>query len=222
MFEQELEMEEREASAIPLLLIVVLILAIVGIAGFYLWQNMQVLTPQEASTVINAVEAQNPAMIQVHVGKVTPSVAVKPHDPNYRLLEKAGVLKLGKDQGRVTPVTLTPQGEKQFQEIAGVRMTKEEDGTEIYTVPIAERKLVEISKITMANPSRAIVDFTWKWEPNQLGEVFDASGPLVKSFNTWERGALIEKYDASFYHAGSSRTTVILAKSGKHWQIAAE
>ena len=49
MFEQELEMEEREASAIPLLLIVVLILAIVSLAGFYLWQSMQVLTPQEAA-----------------------------------------------------------------------------------------------------------------------------------------------------------------------------
>ena len=89
-------------------------------------------------------------------------------------------------------------------------------------MPIAERKLVEISKITMTNPSHAIVDFTWKWEPNQLGEVFDASGPLVKSFNTWERGTLIEKYDASFYHAGSARTTVTLAKVGKHWQIAAD
>ena len=39
MFEQELEMEEREASAIPLLLIVALILAIVGVAGYFLWQN---------------------------------------------------------------------------------------------------------------------------------------------------------------------------------------
>jgi hypothetical protein len=222
MFEQELEMEEREASAIPLLLIVILILAIVGVAGYYVWQNQQVLTPQQAATVISAVEAQSPATIQVHVGKVTASVAVKPHDPNYRLLEKAGFLKLGKDQGRFTPVTLTPLGERQFQEIAGVRTTKEGDDSESYTVPIAERKLIEISHITMINPSRAIVDFTWKWEPNQLGEVFDASGPLVKSFNTWERGALIGKYGASFYHANPTKTTLALAKVGKRWEIAAE
>lgn len=222
MFEQELEMEEREASAIPLLLIVVLILAIVGVAGYYLWQNHQVLTPQQAATVISAVEAQSPAVIQVHVGKVTPSVAVKPHDPNYRLLEKAGLLKLGKDQGRFTPVTLTTLGASQFQEIAGVKTTKEGDGTESYTVPIADRKLVEISNITMINPSRAIVDFTWKWEANRLGEVFDASGPLVKSFNTWERGALIQKYGANFYHANPARTTLVLAKVGKRWEVAAE
>ncbi len=222
MFEQELEMEEREASSIPLLLIVAFIVAIVGVAGYFLWQNMQVLTPRGCHVAINAVDAQRPAVIDVHVGKVTSSVAVKPHDPNYRLLEKAGVLKVGKDQGRITPVTLTPQGERQFQEIAGVRKTKEEDGTESYAVPIAERKLVEVSKVTMANPSHAIVEFTWKWEPNQLGEVFDASGPLVKSFNTWERGTLIQKYDVNFYHANPVTTTVTLAKVGKSWEIATE
>jgi len=220
MFEQELEMEEREASAIPLLLIAVLIVAIVGVAGYYLWQSRQVLAPQEAATVINAVDAQSPATIQFHVGKVTASVAVKPHDPNYRLLEKAGLLKVGNDQGRFTPVTLTPQGEKQLQEIAGLSKTKESDGTEGYTVPIADRKLVEISNITMINPSRAVVDFTWKWEPNRLGEIFDASGPLVKSFNTWERGTLIDKYNANFYHANPTRTALVLAKVGKHWEIA--
>jgi hypothetical protein len=222
MFEQELEMEEREASAIPLLLIVALILAIVGVAGYYLWQNQQVLTSQEAASVINAVETQRPATIEIHVGRITSSVAVKPHDPNYRLLEKAGLLKVGKDEGRFTPVTLTPQGEKQFQEIAGISKTKDADGTESYIVPVASRKLIGISNITMINPSHAIVDFTWKWEPNQLGEMFDASGPLVKGFNTWERGTLIQKYGANFYHAGPARTTLALEKVGKHWEIAAE
>jgi hypothetical protein len=222
MFEQELEMEEREASSVPLLLIVALILVIVGIAGYYVWQYRQVLTPQEAVSVINAVEGQRSATIHVHVGEVTASVDVKPHDPNYRLLEKAGFVKLGKDQGRTTPVTLTPKGERQLQEITGVIKTNEKDGTKSYTVPIAERKLVEISHITMTDPSHATVDFTWKWEPNQLGEVFDASGPLVKSFNTWERGTLIEKYGANFYHANPTRTTLALAKVGKRWEIAAE
>ena len=215
-------MEEREASPIPLLLIVALILAMVGVAGYFLLQNHQVLTPQEAATVISAVEAQRAAMIHFHVGRVTASVDVKPHDPNYRLLEKAGLLKLGRDQGRTTPVTLTPEGESQLQGIADVGKTKEEDGTESYAVPIADRKLIEISHITMINPNRAIVDFTWKWDPNQLGEVFDASGPLVKSFNTWERGALIEKYGVNFYHAEPTSTKVTLAKVGNRWQIATE
>ncbi|MGZ4731632.1 MAG: hypothetical protein ACXVZH_05770, partial [Terriglobales bacterium] len=70
--------------------------------------------------------------------------------------------------------------------------------------------------------SHAVVDFTWTWQPNQLGEMFDASGPLVKSFNTWERGALIEKYGANFYHSEPVKTTLALEKVGKGWQIAAE
>jgi hypothetical protein len=222
MFEQELEMEEREASSIPLLLIVALILAIVGVTGYFLWQSRQVLTPQEAATVIGAIEAQRAAMIQFQVGRVAVSVDVKPHDPNYRLLEKAGLLKLGRDQGRTTPVALTPEGDRQLQAIADVSKTKEGDGTERYAVPIANRKLIEISHITMINPNLAMVAFTWKWEPNQLGEIFDASGPLVKSFNTWERGTLIEKYGANFYHAEPTSTTLTLAKAGKHWQIATE
>ncbi len=222
MFEQELEMEEREASSVPLLLIVALILGIVGITGYYVWQYRQVLSPEEAALVINAVEGQKAATIHVHVGQVTASVDVKPRDPNYRLLEKAGFLKLGKDQGRTTPVTLTPMGEQQLQQITGVVKTNEKDGTESYTVPIAGRKLVEISSITMTDPGHATVDFTWKWEPNQLGEVFEASGPLVKSFNTWERGALIDKYGANFYRGDPTRTTLVLAKVGKHWEIAAE
>jgi hypothetical protein len=222
MFEQELEMEEREASSIPLLLIVALILAMVGVTGYFLWQSRQVLTPHEAATAVSAIEAQRAAMIHFHVGRVTASVDVKPHDPNYRLLEKAGLLKLGRDQGRTTPVTLTPEGERQLQAIAEVSKTKEGDGTESYVVPIADRKVIEISHITMINPNRAIVDFTWKWEPNQLGESFDASGPLVKSFNTWERGALIEKYGVNFYHAAPTSTTLTLAKVGKRWQIATE
>jgi len=220
MFEQELEMEEREASSVPLLLIVALILAIVGITGYYVWQYRQVLTPEEAALVINDIEGQKAATIHVHVGNVTASVDVKPRDPNYRLLEMAGFLKLGKDQGRTTPVTLTPTGEKQLQQITGVLKTSEKDGTETYTVPIADRKLVEISRITMTDPSHANVDFTWKWEPNQLGEAFDASGPLVKSFNTWERGALIDKYGANFYHGNPTKTTLALAKVGKRWEIA--
>lgn len=222
MFEQELEMEEREASSIPLLLIVALILAMVGVTGYFLWQSRQVLTPHEAATVVTAIEAQRAAMIHFHVGRVTASVDVKPHDPNYRLLEKAGLLKLGRDQGRTTPVTLTPEGERQLQAIADVSKTKEGDGTESYAVPIANRKLIEISHITMINPNHAIVAFTWRWEPNQLGESFDVSGPLVKSFNTWERGALIEKYGANFYHAEPTSTTLTLAKADKRWQIATE
>ena len=35
MFEQELEMEQRQSSVVPLLLIIAMIMAFVGVAGYY-------------------------------------------------------------------------------------------------------------------------------------------------------------------------------------------
>jgi hypothetical protein len=103
-----------------------------------------------------------------------------------------------------------------------VRKTRESDNTDLYVVPLAERRLVAISKVTMINIERATVEFQWKWEPNKLGNLFDASGSLVKSFNTWDRATLIDKYGASFYHGDPSKVVVALTKASGNWQIATE
>jgi hypothetical protein len=219
MFEQEAELEKHQSGMVPLLLIVAAILAIVGTVGYYVWQSTRVLTREQATgVVVAALHTQGPAVTQFYTGQVTDSVSVHPRDPNYRLLQKAGWLKLGKDKGQITPVILTDQGEQQLQGIAGVQKTQEKDGTTAYKVPIAERKLAELSNITMQSPTRAVVAFSWKWEPNRLGEIFDASGPLVQSFNTWERQALIQKYGADFYHARPTKVVLPLVKTDNGWQ----
>jgi len=224
MFEQELEMEKQHSSVVPLLLIVALILAIVGVAGYFLVQSRKVLSTAESTEVVRGVlQAQGPATVRFHVGMVKGSVDDKPHDPHYKLLEKAGLLKLGKDTGAygtITPVQMTAEGNKVLSDIPGVTKDKEKDGTEVYTIPLAERRLVSIDKITMLNPSRADVEFTWKWEPNKLGNLFDASGSMVKSFNTWDRATLIQKYGANFYHGDPTRVTLALIKGDKGWQVA--
>ncbi len=220
MFEQETELEKHQSGIVPLLLIVVTILAVVGVVGYYVWQSMRVLTREQATgVVVAALHTQGAAMTQFYTGQVTANVNVHPRDPNYRLLEKAGWLKLGRDKGRITPVMLTAQGEQQLQEITGVQKTQEKDGTTAYKVPIAERKLAEISNITMQSPTRAVVVFSWKWEPNRLGEIFEASGPLVQSFNTWERQTLIQKYGADFYHARPTKVALTVTKTDNGWQI---
>ncbi|MBZ5719431.1 MAG: hypothetical protein LAO03_03530 [Acidobacteriia bacterium] len=225
MFEQELEMEKRESSIVPLLLIVGLILSIVAVSGYYLLESRKVLSNQEAtSIVVDSLKAQGPATVHFVTGMVKSSVNEKPHDPHYRLLEKAGLINLGKDTGAygtITPVMLTQQGQALLAEL-GVTKVKEKDGTESYTVPIAERRLVGVSKVTMQGPSRAFVDFTWKWEPNKLGNLFDASGSMVKSFNTWDRATLIQKHGANFYHGEPTKVTLALMKTDKGWQIATE
>ena len=52
--------------------------------------------------------------------------------------------------------------------------------------------------------------------------MFDAAGPMVKGFNTWDRATLIEKYGASFYHGAPTRAAQMFSKSDKGWQIVFE
>jgi hypothetical protein len=223
MFEQEIEMEKRESSVVPLLMIVGLIVSIVGIAVYYLLENRKVLSvPEAAPIVISALEAQGPAVLHFRTGIIKASVDEKTHDPHYRLLEKAGFIKIGKDVDYKTPVALTPKGEAFLAELSGVQKSQDKDKSDLYTLPVAQRRLVEITKITMQSPSRALVEYTWKWETNKLGELLDASGPMVKGFNTWDRATLIQKYGANFYGEAPTKVVLAMVKGDKGWHVAAE
>ncbi len=226
MFEQEMELERRESSVVPLLLIVGLIVAFVGVAVYYIIDSRKVLTNEQAATIAESVlKNQGPVTLNFHIGLIKGSVAETGHSTHYQLLEKAGLLKIGKDQGAYKTdnmVELTPKGEDFLKQIPGVTSTKEKDGTELYVVPVAGRKLVAVSNIKMLNPSQATADVTWDWTTTPLGELLDAAGPMVKSFNTYDRATLIQKYSASFYHGGPTKITLGFTRSDKGWQIAAE
>ena len=209
MFEQELEMEKKTSSIVPLLLIVVLIVGIVGVALYFVAESRKVLSTAEATPVVLALlEGQKPAVLHFQTGKINTSVSDKLREPNYRLLENEGYLKIGKESASKTPVSLTPQGQAFLAEIAGVKQSKDKDGNDDYAVPLGKRKLLEIGKITMLAPNRAVVEYSWKWEPTKAGDLFDAAGPAVKKFSTWDRSTLIDKYGATFYHAGPTKVSV--------------
>lgn len=224
MFEQELAMEKQQSSVLPLLLIITLIISLVGVAVYYVIENRKVLASEEAVTLVNAsLKSQEPVTIHFQTGSVTSSVDEKPHDPHYRLLEKAGLLKIGKDTGRTTAIALTPKGEALFSELPGVTHTKStKDASELYSVPLARRKLVGAPKVTMTSMGHAAVEFAWAWEPNAMGEIFDASGPQVQSFNTWDRGTLIDKYGVKFYHGAPTGASLACVRGEKGWEIAAQ
>jgi len=227
MFEQEIELEKRENTIVPLLLIVALILIVVGVAGYYLVQNRKVLSMQEATQVAASVlKEQGPATLRFHTGLVKSSVNDDPRAVHYRLLEKAALIKIGKGQGTygtTYPIALTPAGEEMLKHIDGVTTAPENDGTKLYVVPVAERKLVSVSNIKMISPIRATITLTWNWKTNPMGELLDASGSMVKSFNTWDRATLIQKYGANFYHGGPTEVTLALAKTDNGtWQVATE
>jgi hypothetical protein len=227
MFEQELELEKQESSIVPLLLIVALILTVVGVAGYYLIQNRKVLTMQEATQIATSVlKEQGPVTFRFHTGLVKSSVDDNPQGPQYRLLEKAGLIVLGKPQGTygtTYPIALTTPGQEFLKRIDGVTSAKEKDGTDLYQVPVAERQLVAVSNIRMLSPTRANVTLSWNWKTTALGELLDASGPTVKAFNTWDRSTLIQKYGANFYHAAPTEVTLALAKAENGtWGVATE
>jgi hypothetical protein len=223
MFEQEIELEKRESGVLPLLLMVALIVALVGVAVYFLRESRKVLANSDATTAVTAIlTSQAPPTVSFHTGLVKEGYSESPLDVRYRLLEKAGVLTVTKQKGGKDQVKFTDKGSELVKQIPGVKESKDPDGTEAYEVPLAARKLVEVSKITMNGPERATVQFAWQWDPNALGQSFDASGPFVAKFNTFDRVSLIDKYGARFYHEPPTKVTVALVKSDKGWQPAVD
>ena len=224
MFEAEVEMEQR-SSFLPFLLLICLVAGIVGIVGYVALQirAKTPLTAQQASGIVaTALEGPGPAIIAFHTGMVKPSAIENPADPRYRLLEKAGIVKLAKTGRGSETVSLTPAGERLMTTLSGLKKWRETDGTFSYQVALAQRQLVSITGITMNGVNNATVEYSWKWVPNQMGDVFDAGGSLVKSFNLWDRQTLIDKYEADFYHGAPTRSTLAFARTDQGWRIAAQ
>jgi len=222
MFEEELKLQKESSYFIPLALVLVLIAVIVGAIGYWVVPSKSLSQEQAAGLVSAFLKGEGPATVHFHIGVLPPSVDEKIRDPHYRLLEKAGILKLGKAKGADISVAFAPEGERKLAAISGVVKTRNSDGTDAYTVPLAERQLAAVSKITMSGRDVAYVQFTWKWVPNQLGNAFDASGPLVKSFNTWDRSTLIQKYGVAFYGVEPAQAALTFVRGDKGWKLAAE
>lgn len=224
MFEAEIELEKKESSIVPLLLVLVLAGLILGGIGGVVYMVVQTkkgLPEQEVATMISKqLQDEGPAKTHFYTGLVKQSVGEKVLDPHYKLLEKVGIIdfKLQKDKFSAQ-VTVTPEGQKRLDAL-NVKPGPEEKGEVLYVVPLAERKLVAITQIKMDGPNRAVVEYTWKWQPNELGQAFDASGSIVKGFGTYERMALIDKYGAAFYTAEPTKTSALLVKKDKGWEVA--
>src|SRR5258705_10570881 len=143
MFEQEIEMEQRQSSVVPLSVIMAMNLAFVVVAGYYVIQNKRVISVVEANSLITAsLKSDGPVTIHFQTGRVAASMQERPQDANYRLFEKAGLVKIGKDNGHFTPGELTQSGRAFFAEIPGVVKSKDpKDNAHSYLVPVAERRL---------------------------------------------------------------------------------
>lgn len=222
MFEEELKLE-KESKALsftsPFLYIFLVIILIIGGAGYWLFTQQKDITPDQAKVVLeSALKARGPAAVHFHVGAVKASVDEKPRDPHYKLLEKAGFVKLANAKDGAVMVSLTPLGEGTFTKLPEFQKAKNPDGTEGMIVPLASRELAEVTKVTMTGPNTARVDYAWKWKPNKVGEVFDATGTTVKTFSQWDRATLIKNYGVDFYRE-PQKGYVNMIRTDKGWKI---
>ena len=94
-------------------------------------------------------------------------------------------------------------------------------GNVSYQAPLAKRQLLGVAGVEMTGDDQASVTYNWKWVPDALGDSFDAGGPLVKSFNMWERQTLISKYQVDFYHGDATTSTLTLVRQNREWKLPA-
>ncbi len=225
MFEEEIEFDKKEGGGFgPLIVIVAMVALLVGGIGWFIWQSAQTIKPDQASKYLTAnFNAQGPAVVKFHTGLLTSSVNDKLEDPHYKLLEKAGLISIKKEKNQDLQVALTEKGEKMISAIPELKKVNDSDGSIAYTVPLASKELVKVDKITKIGTGKVEIEYTWKWKPNELGNVFDAAGPEVKSFGTWDRSVLIDKYGAEFYNADPKKVTLLMVKpSGGDWEPSKE
>ena len=225
MFEQELEMEQKNSSIIPLLLIICLAGVIVGSVGYWIVQSRKTLSPEQATTAVSEIlKKQGPVTLIFRTGTVEPSINEKPRDPHYKLMEKAGLLKTAdvKGKDRVN-VTLTPEGEKVIAAIPELRKREDKDGTTVLFVPLAQKKVIAITKVTMSGPNLARIEYTWQWAPTPVGDIFDTNSKFVKTFNIWDTQTLISKYDVNYYHGEPAKAVVNMVRGDNDtWRVAQE
>jgi hypothetical protein len=214
LFAAEVEMESKSSNFGPLVMVLVLVLAVGGTIFYFVKTSREVLTAPVATSSINQIlQSEAGGKIHFSVGTIVSSMNEKPMDPHYKLLAKAGILTIKPKSWNSIFATMTPAGEKLLSEIKGVDKAKNSDGNTNYVVPLAERKIVAIDKITMIKPHLARVDYTWKWDANRLGKEFDASSDMVHTFNTWDRGTLIKDYGVDFYSGAPTKASAVLAET---------
>ncbi len=221
MFEDEIKMEEKSSNVVPLLAALGLVIAIGATLTYFIMESKRTVSEAEAlQAATEALKAQGPVTVHFEVGQIGRGTPEDPFGPHYKILQKIGVLKPAKPTAKGIDSALTPDGKKLLEQ-CGATPEKGSDGTDAYTVPLAQRKLIKITKIEMPHPGRANIEFQWNWEPTPMGQYFDVGSPQFASMSLYERSVLIEKYGADYYKDSKVKTrslALIWDDKGKVWK----
>jgi hypothetical protein len=222
MFEAEEQVENRSYLLHLSIIVLVILVIAVGIVYHYVRQQKPLSTEQASAALSGMFKARPSTIVHFHVGNVGHSRDEDANTPQYLLLKKAGYLKTKPGPRNTVEVKTTPLAESTFSQFPEFKKETNKDGTEGYIVPLAKKELASVTKVTMTAPSRAVVEYTWKWAPNALGEVFDANSKVMQEIPSWERMSLIQKHGADFYHGEPTRGSVTMVRVDKTWKIAGE
>jgi hypothetical protein len=210
-----------KSTAIVSILTVTLTVVLVAIAGYLLTERTRVPTASQAAGVITQMlKSHGPTTVSFQTGFLQTSPDSNECDPRYKLLERAGIVTIENVASEGARVTLKPNGTAILKEISGVRQSPGSGSRVAYVVPLADMRLVDISNIAMLKPNRAIVRFTWEWNPNPVGESFDAFGALMKGFSKEDRAILADQCGVRSYSGKPTLATVALVKTAEGWSIA--
>ena len=167
-----------------------------GVEPIIAASNLEKFYPQPDGSRIQVI---SPTSIAIYPGQI------------IALLATAGIIRLDNPaKAPAAAASVTGPGETVLNGIEGVQKEKTVTGATKYSVPLAQRKLVSVDKVTMIRPHLAQVEYSWQWKPNRLGQEFDASGSLVKSFSTWDRATLIKSFGVDFYSAAPAKASIVL------------
>ncbi|HSE48260.1 MAG TPA: hypothetical protein VLA96_03530 [Terriglobales bacterium] len=220
MFEEEIKFEEKQSNIMPLLMVLTLIIGVAAVLGYFIMESRRTVSEDEALAASKAsITAMGAQKVHFHVGFVKPSPDEQPFDPHYRLLEKAGFVKLGTPTYQGLDVKLTPAGEEMLQ-AAGAQPEKNKDGTTGYTVTLAERQLIKVARVEMISPQKAVVEYEWNWKPTALGLVFDANSPEMTKLPIYDAAVLMQKYGSTYYKESKVKTTaftLLWDENNKKW-----
>jgi hypothetical protein len=204
-----------------MLLLLALIAGMIGTLVYFIVRARVQVTPDQAAPVMSAdLKARKPPVAEFRTGVTWYTETWGTSGAQYRLLQRAGVLRVeSRQHGEKVEISLTPKGEQMLSQTPGVKKEKQSEMT-AYTVPLASRVLVKVDRVTMINPDLARVEYTWKWVPNQFGDIFDSDGTLMKKMDVYERGYLIQNAGANTYHGAVRKDAVDIAHNDKGWSVA--
>jgi hypothetical protein len=191
---------------------------VVVVASRYTFNNLdEQRFDQEATPA--AYLLQSLGLIYIHHGMYSDAPMTKSRDGGYVVDPQTGLVP---KHYRHVELELTASGQEQAGNWEAYE--KKQLGMVGWKVGIGERQLGRVVQVMPVYDHRplseaALVSFTWKWKPNELGQLFDKQSPAYKKIDSpqnFPRDPLeVEVNDSHLFYWGM----VEMQRVGQGWEL---